>query len=435
MIPQYTAQRLSQFGRGGDTTLMHVQPAEMQGIATLLGRPLTQNPATGLPEAFNLKSILPIVAGLGGTLVGGPMVGAAAAGATKTATTGDLQQGILTGLTSYATGSLLSDVGAAGNLAQGTAAMSGVPANALTNATGAVTNAAGYGSMAQNAIDAAGAAQAASIMPQVSAAAMPPHLQAATAAGNAGFGNLQSGALTGVRDAFSAQPIGERLGDIGRGLTDPSALMGVARQSPLMALGAAGGAMMTMQDMAPPPPTTEPQRANYAPIRPRNSWMPPPVGYNSQPGSGFIRNFAQGGVASLDGGRMQSLPAAKNLVDEATAALLGEHPRPQDAIRRFEETFGPAMLEALRDRIAGGRVQGAGGGLDDLVPGSIEGRQAVRLADGEFVVPSDIVSALGDGSTDQGSRKLHEMMDRVRKAKTGSTEQPGPIEDDEVLPA
>jgi hypothetical protein len=57
------------------------------------------------------------------------------------------------------------------------------------------------------------------------------------------------------------------------------------------------------------------------------------------------------------------------------------------------------------------------------------------LADGEFVIPSDIVSALGDGSTDHGSRKLHEMMDRVRMEKTGDTRQPGPVNDRQVLPA
>jgi len=78
----------------------------------------------------------------------------------------------------------------------------------------------------------------------------------------------------------------------------------------------------------------------------------------------------------------------------------------------------------LRDRISAGRIKGAGGGLDDLVPGTIEGRQKVRLADGEFVIPSDVVSAIGDGSTDAGARRLHEMMDGIRKQKTGSTKQP-----------
>ena len=85
-------------------------------------------------------------------------------------------------------------------------------------------------------------------------------------------------------------------------------------------------------------------------------------------------------------------------------------------------------------RAPGGRIRGAGGGLDDLIPGTIEGRKQVRLADGEFVVPADVVSHLGDGSTDHGVRKLYEMMDRIRDNKTGSKKQPGPVKDRKVLP-
>ena len=113
-----------------------------------------------------------------------------------------------------------------------------------------------------------------------------------------------------------------------------------------------------------------------------------------------------------------------NLINEAKAALLGEHPRPDEALARLRNTFGDEAVDLLKDRIAGGRVRGAGGGMDDLVPGTIEGRQKVRLADGEFVVPADVVSGLGDGSTDQGVRRLHGMMDEVRKQRTGKSAQP-----------
>jgi hypothetical protein len=65
--------------------------------------------------------------------------------------------------------------------------------------------------------------------------------------------------------------------------------------------------------------------------------------------------------------------------------------------------------------------------MDDLVPGTIEGRQKVRLADGEFVIPSDVVSGLGDGSTEHGVRRLHGLMDKVRKERTGKTAQPKSI--------
>jgi hypothetical protein len=154
------------------------------------------------------------------------------------------------------------------------------------------------------------------------------------------------------------------------------------------------------------------------PSRPR-SFTAPPAGY--MPGrSPEFRYFAEGGLASL----RQENGYTANLVNEAKAALLGEHPRPREAIMRFQEAFGEDALNVLRDRISGGRVRGAGGGMDDLVPGSIEGRQKVRLADGEFVIPSDVVSGLGDGSTDQGVRKLHGLMDNVRQQRTGRKAQP-----------
>jgi len=139
--------------------------------------------------------------------------------------------------------------------------------------------------------------------------------------------------------------------------------------------------------------------------------------------SGQPMGMAKGGLASM---RPEGSYTA-NLINEAKAALLGEHPRPTEALARLRDTFGDEAVGLLKDRIAGGRVRGAGGGMDDLVPGSIEGRQKVRLADSEFVVPADVVSGLGDGSTDQGVRRLHEMMRKVRQERTGKTTQPKAI--------
>ena len=143
--------------------------------------------------------------------------------------------------------------------------------------------------------------------------------------------------------------------------------------------------------------------------------------------------FAEGGLASLDGDN--SMGTTKNIVDEAKMAILGEHPRAQEALRRFSDTFGEGALSLLKNKFGGGRIKGAGGALDDLIPGTIEGKQQVRLADGEFVVPGDVVSGLGDGSTDQGVRKLHEMMRRVRQERTGKSTQPKRVNDRKVMPA
>lgn len=78
-------------------------------------------------------------------------------------------------------------------------------------------------------------------------------------------------------------------------------------------------------------------------------------------------------------------------------------------------------------------LRGPGDGMSDSIPAQI-GNQKAALADGEFVVSGDVVSGLGNGSTEAGSRKLYAMMDRVRKARTGKSSQPGAINANKMLP-
>ena len=80
-------------------------------------------------------------------------------------------------------------------------------------------------------------------------------------------------------------------------------------------------------------------------------------------------------------------------------------------------------------------VKGMGDGMDDMIPASLEGEQDVLLSDGEFVVPADVVSGLGNGSSDAGADKLENMMDRVRELRTGGKMQPPDIPDEMMLPA
>jgi hypothetical protein len=84
----------------------------------------------------------------------------------------------------------------------------------------------------------------------------------------------------------------------------------------------------------------------------------------------------------------------------------------------------------------GGRLlKGPGDGMSDHIPASIADKQPARLADGEFVVPADVVSHLGNGSTDAGARHLYSMMDKVRKARTGNTRQGKQIDPQKYMPA
>jgi hypothetical protein len=84
----------------------------------------------------------------------------------------------------------------------------------------------------------------------------------------------------------------------------------------------------------------------------------------------------------------------------------------------------------------GGRLlKGPGDGMSDNIPASIADKQPARLADGEFVVPADVVSHLGNGSTDAGAKKLYAMMDKVRTARTGNKKQGKQIKAEKYLKA
>ena len=84
---------------------------------------------------------------------------------------------------------------------------------------------------------------------------------------------------------------------------------------------------------------------------------------------------------------------------------------------------------------AGGKfLRGPGDGMSDDIKANIAGRQEARLADGEFVVPADVVSHLGNGSSEAGSRKLYQMMDKVRQARTGRKKQAPAVKADKYLP-
>jgi hypothetical protein len=94
---------------------------------------------------------------------------------------------------------------------------------------------------------------------------------------------------------------------------------------------------------------------------------------------------------------------------------------------------GIASLGGYSD---GGRMlKGPGDGMSDNIPASIGGKQPARLADGEFVVPADVVSHLGNGSTDAGAKQLYSMMNKVRKARTGNPKQGRQISAGKYLPA
>jgi hypothetical protein len=98
---------------------------------------------------------------------------------------------------------------------------------------------------------------------------------------------------------------------------------------------------------------------------------------------------------------------------------------------------GGIMQASLGGYAAGGNprlLSGPGDGMSDNIPATISGRQPARLADGEFVVPADVVSHLGNGSTNAGAKKLHGMMDKVRMDRTGKKKQAPAVKARKYMP-
>lgn len=132
--------------------------------------------------------------------------------------------------------------------------------------------------------------------------------------------------------------------------------------------------------------------------------------------------------------RMMSMGSLKpNISDDPTtqdifynpAFKWGTNPETQN-FRRLMETGSYAK---------GGYLNGQGDGMSDSIPATIEGKQPARLADGEFVVPADVVSHLGNGSSKAGSKRLYAMLDKVRQARTGTKKQGKEINPAKYMPA
>jgi len=96
--------------------------------------------------------------------------------------------------------------------------------------------------------------------------------------------------------------------------------------------------------------------------------------------------------------------------------------------QRLQGYLGMNPQQYQAGGIMAGELQGPGGGMDDLIQTSIEGKRAAAVSPQEFVVPRDIVAELGQGSYDRGSNKLYALMKNVRKEKTGTTKQPAELQ-------
>lgn len=171
--------------------------------------------------------------------------------------------------------------------------------------------------------------------------------------------------------------------------------------------------------------------------------------------SKYTQQYQEGGDVEVDI-EMQTAPddefmAETNesnggrLIEMAALAIAGRLSEEESSviIQRFIDEFGPEAFQMLRERVlkqsvpnaqTEGKIDGNGKGMDDMVPGMIGDQQPVAVSPGEYIVPADVVSGLGDGDTGAGAQELDRMMERVRQERTGTAQQPQPLNTDKVMP-
>lgn len=415
-----TAQGLASLGRNNDSMLMHVTPNEVYGLQQLaqnMGGSLSRNPSTGLPEAGFLdgflSSVLPTLIGTGvGVATGNPYLGAATAGGLKTAQTGDLGAGILSGIGAY------TGTGTYGDVARFGAESSMTPA--LTSATDYVPSAADIAANPQ------GFANATALNAGIGTTPF----QTATDMGTTNFYGASPAANTTAQSMANQANLGS--------LTTPtlsdftSGLSAITEPEGLTKFAAATGTTPTMagfklaspfigpalESMAPQPLGPIADSSDWGGFTPISELRKRYASQYSQP-----RMMAEGGMVPQQYGitNQQGIAGIANQqANPAFGTFTGHNPT-------------GSMVSPQYAR--GGYLNGDGDGMSDSINATIEGTQDARLSDGEFVVPADVVSHLGNGSTNAGAKQLYAMMDKVRQARTGRSEQGTEINAGKYLPA
>jgi hypothetical protein len=153
-----------------------------------------------------------------------------------------------------------------------------------------------------------------------------------------------------------------------------------------------------------------------------------------------IKEIAPAGVTSTGG--LAAMSAANELSPQELQDL--ERKKKLDAAySRLDSSYrGAGQIPAYVYR--GGRrfneggivglTAGSGDGTSDSIPAVVGNTAPARLSDGEFVVPADIVSHLGNGSSEAGAKSLYDMMNDIRAARTGTRNQPKDIDPYKYIP-
>jgi hypothetical protein len=470
------AQQARSKGRGQDTMLVHMTPKEVGGLQALAmahGGSLTINPQTGLPEAGFLSSILPMVAGFALGPAGFGLMSSLnaglAVGALTGIATGSLKKGLMAGLGAYGGAGLGEGLVSAATPMEAaipTGAEAGLTSAAdmagsnlspellnspITTGTSGIdpgllesrglTPSSPYYKMAQSNID-PGVLEGMGGTPGMTAQ------QVATAPVINPTPSLPTSPATGFTRAGEGF---KNMFDTGQVGTDArSAFMKATPTGSLTAAGTTVASALT--------PEPAPLQRPVSNIRPFSLDISNPSGtpqytpqdtrereqvrytYSPQP----IYQAAQGGMMDLMRGRSYDDEVGKD--DDFAYAPGGDVNKLRKSLsgnKRYkfaQDRKDSSMEAAIEQNFAKGGLpprflSGAGDGMSDSIKARIGGVQEARLADGEFVVPADVVSHLGNGSSKAGAKKLYAMMDKIRKARTGRTRQAPEVNPNKYMPA
>lgn len=152
-----------------------------------------------------------------------------------------------------------------------------------------------------------------------------------------------------------------------------------------------------------------------------------------QPGESFTPKTGVPSFTNPDG---TPVPAGKFYMD---GQLYNNNENYMVGSKDFDESGQPMAHPMAAGGVAGlahgGRyLHGSTDGMADKLDTTIDGTQAAKLSHGEFVIPADVVSHLGNGNSTAGADVLYKMMDRVRKARTGNPKQGKQINPEKFMP-
>jgi hypothetical protein len=493
------AMGLAALGRGPDNALVHMsrgEVASLQKIANTAGGSLSINPKTGLPEAGFLNSILPMIAGGVATIFSGGTLAPILAGAVTGALTGDKDQsllmraglGALGGWGGAGVAQGLAGVGASA----GKEAASAATQEALKNTTGEVTKQLGADALKTNAGQALGQGVqalgteggrqafmaaipggklglAAAGAPVAAEAFKQPTLEAAEAADPMYYVDADGNPLTfdSTTGTYSDYDRPGKFVNTYPGMAeggevpppDPMAQTRAYYQGLLTPKGSTPPSSQALLDYmnnlntnvvqtpVPARPTPPPADTTSTVATPAATAVATqPMSYGKKvkkktvqvPLPGYSYDQATGTYAQTSG------PTGGVTNPDISADLDRFLRKDSNFLRPFQKAIRKKLAsQGVAGYAAGGPTYAAGGkllrgpgdGMSDSIPAVIGGTQRAALADGEFVMPADVVAHLGNGSTTAGAGRLYEMMDRVRKARTGSTTQPPAVNMGRLMPA